>query len=173
MLKKYIGDWAFYRHVLTVAIPIIIQNAITNFVSLLDNIMVGQIGTLEMSGVSIANQLLFVFNLCIFGGISGAGIFTAQFYGDCDHAGIRQTFRFKFLLSLLLTAAGVAIFWWAGDPLIALFLQGEGSPEEIRQTKIRKVLAMDHKSLGQQVLKEFREFVEQANEQAVFDLLKH
>lgn len=134
MLKEYIGDRAFYRHILAVAIPIIIQNAITNFVSLLDNIMVGQIGTLEMSGVSIANQLIFVFNLCVYGGISGAGIFTAQFYGDGNHEGIRQTFRFKFLLSLLLSFGGIALFWFAGTPLVSLFLQGEGSPEEIAST---------------------------------------
>ena len=134
MLKKYIGDRAFYRYVLAVAIPIIIQNAITNFVSLLDNIMVGQIGTLQMSGVSIANQLIFVFNLCVYGGTSGAGIFTAQFAGEGDHDGIRQTFRFKFLLGLLLAAGGITLFWQWGDPLIGLFLQGDSDPEEIRQT---------------------------------------
>ena len=66
MYRKFIGDRAFYKRVLTVAVPIIIQNGITNFVSLLDNIMVGQVGTLPMSGVSIVNQLIFVFNLCIF-----------------------------------------------------------------------------------------------------------
>ena len=43
----------------------IIQNAITSFVSFLDNIMVGQIGTEQMSGVAIVNQLMFVFNICI------------------------------------------------------------------------------------------------------------
>ena len=85
MLRRYIGDKAFYRRVLGVALPIIIQNGITNFVSLLDNIMVGQVGTLQMSGVSIVNQLLFVFNLCVFGAVSGAGIFTAQFFGSQDH----------------------------------------------------------------------------------------
>ena len=74
MFKRYIGDKAFYRRVFGVAIPIIIQNGITNFVSLLDNIMVGQVGTVPMSGVSIVNGLLFVFNLCIFGCSSGAGI---------------------------------------------------------------------------------------------------
>ena len=136
MLKKYIGDRNFYRHVLAVAIPIIIQNTITNFVSLLDNIMVGQVGTLQMSGVAISNQLLFVFNLCIYGAASGAGIFTAQFAGEGDHDGIRQTFRFKFLLSLLLTAGGIFLFWQWGNPLISLFLQGEGSPEEIEQTLV-------------------------------------
>ena len=91
-LKRYVGDRAFYRRVLAIVVPIIIQNGITNFVSLLDNIMVGQVGTLPMSGVSIVNQLLFVFYLCIFGATAGAGIFTAQFQGSGDNEGIRQTF---------------------------------------------------------------------------------
>lgn len=77
MQNRYIGNRQFYRHVLGIAVPIIIQNGITNFVSLLDNIMVGQVGTIPMSGVSIVNGLIFVFNLCIFGASSGAGIFTA------------------------------------------------------------------------------------------------
>lgn len=136
MLKRYIGDRSFYRHVAAVAIPIVIQNTITNFVALLDNIMVGQIGTLEMSGVSIANQLVFVFNICIYGGVSGAGIFAAQFFGDGNHEGVRQSFRFKFLLSLLLGFGGIALFWFAGTPLINLFLQGEGDPLEIQQTLV-------------------------------------
>lgn len=80
---------------MAVAVPIMIQNAITNFVGMLDNIMVGQVGTAQMSGVAIVNQLLFVFNLCIFGAVSGAGIFTAQFAGSKDHTGVRGTFRFK------------------------------------------------------------------------------
>ena len=71
-LGKFIGDKKFYRMVLLIAVPIMIQNGITNFVSLLDNIMVGQVGTNQMSGVAIANQLIFVYNLCIFGGMSGA-----------------------------------------------------------------------------------------------------
>ena len=79
-LRRYIGDRHFYKMLLAIVVPIIIQNGITNFVSLLDNLMVGRIGTEQMSGVAIVNQLIFVFNLCIFGAVSGAGIFTAQFY---------------------------------------------------------------------------------------------
>ena len=134
MLKRYIGDKAFYRRVLGVALPIIIQNGITNFVSLLDNIMVGQVGTLQMSGVSIVNQLLFVFNLCVFGAISGAGIFTAQFYGSQDHEGVRHTFRFKFLVSIGLVLVGTAVFLLAGQPLIRLYLTGDGDPRDVAIT---------------------------------------
>ena len=134
MLKRFIGDRAFYRRVLGVAVPIIIQNGITNFVSLLDNIMVGQVGTVQMSGVSIVNGLLFVFNLCIFGACSGAGIFTAQFHGSKDHEGVRHTFRFKILISLLLSAAGIGLFLLGGRRLIDLYLQGEGDAGEAAQT---------------------------------------
>ena len=121
--SKYIGDRQFYRRVLTVALPIIVQNGITNFVSLLDNIMVGQVGTVQMSGVAIVNQLLFVFNLCIFGAVSGAGIFTAQYYGSGNHEGIRHTFRFKVIIGILLSGAGIGLFLLAGRPLISLYLQ--------------------------------------------------
>ena len=130
MLKRYIGDRAFYRHVLGVAVPIIIQNGITNFVSLLDNIMVGQVGTIPMSGVSIVNNLMFVFNLCVFGAVSGAGIFTAQFHGSQDHEGIRSTFRFKVLISTLLAFLGIGIFMVGGEGLIGLYLQGEGDAKD-------------------------------------------
>lgn len=129
-LRRYIGDKEFYRHVLTIAVPIIIQNGISNFVSMLDNVMVGQIGTVEMSGVAIVNRLIFVFNLCIFGAVSGAGIFTAQFYGSQDHKGVQHTFRFKVLVSLVLGALGIGLFWAAGEPLIRLFLKGEGDPRD-------------------------------------------
>ena len=130
MFRKLIGDRAFYRRVLGVAVPIIIQNGITNFVSLLDNIMVGQVGTLEMSGVSIVNQVLFVFNLCVFGASSGAGIFTAQFHGSLDHDGVRYTFRFKTVICTVLALLGIGIFSVGGTPLINLYLTGEGDPAE-------------------------------------------
>ena len=105
LLKKYIGSRAFYRKLFAILIPILIQNVITNFVSLLDNIMVGQVGTEPMSGVAIVNQLLFVFNLCIFGGLAGAGILTAQYYGSGDHRGVADTFRAK--LYIAFAAAGI------------------------------------------------------------------
>ena len=127
MLRKFIGDRAFYRRVIAVALPIIIQNGIANFVSLLDNIMVGQIGQIPMSGVAIVNQLMFVFNLCIFGAASGAGIFTAQFHGCGDQEGVRHTFRFKLIVGTLICAAGIGIFLLAGDPLIKMYLTGEGN----------------------------------------------
>ena len=125
-LKKYIGNRAFYKSLLAVAIPIIIQNSITNFISLLDNVMVGQIGTEQMSGVSIVNQLLFVFNLCIFGALSGAGLFGAQFFGNKEYENLRHTFRYKLVISAIIFTGAITLFLVAGEPLVSLYLH-EGS----------------------------------------------
>ncbi len=130
MKNRYIGDRAFYRRCFGVAVPIIIQNGITNFVSMLDNIMVGQVGTMPMSGVSIVNGLIFVFNLCIFGASSGAGIFTAQFFGSHDDEGVRYTFRFKILVCLVISTLGITLFRLGDSFLIGLYLTGEGDPAE-------------------------------------------
>lgn len=120
--------------VLAIAVPIMIQNGITNFVSLLDNIMIGQIGTEQMSGVAIVNQLLFVYNLCLFGGVSGAGIFTAQYFGQKNQEGIRQTIRFKMWLVSLITLITVILLLFAGDSLITLYLQGDGTAKSAADT---------------------------------------
>lgn len=133
-MRKLIGTKDFYRHLLMIAIPIMIQNGITNFVGMLDNIMVGQVGTNQMSGVAIVNQLLFVYNLCIFGGISGAGIFAAQFYGKGDHKGVRECFRFKLIIVAVLTLLGILTFVVAGPSLIQLYLHEDGSGTSSAQT---------------------------------------
>lgn len=134
MLKKLIGDKRFYKTVLTVTLPIMVQNAITNFVNMLDNIMIGRVGTAEMTGVAIANQLIFIFNLCIFGAISGAGIFTAQFYGKKDEKGVADTMRFKLYSAAVITLLGCGILFFAGEPLIELYLRGEGEVTDIAAT---------------------------------------
>lgn len=134
IMKKFIGDRAFYKMVFVITLPIVIQNGLTNFVNMLDNIMVGQIGTEQMSGVAVANQLIFVFNICIFGIVSGAGIFGAQFFGSDNPKGFRDTFRFKLTYGALATLAGVLIFWFAGEMLIGLFLHEDGSAVSAEQT---------------------------------------
>ena len=126
MFQKLIGNKQFYGMVLKIAIPIIIQMAITNFVGLLDNIMVGQVGTEQMTGVAVVNQLLFVFNVCIFGGVSGAGIFGSQFYGSGNEDGLRYVLRMKMILCGLISAVALLLLILFPDYLINLFLTDSG-----------------------------------------------
>ncbi len=129
--NTFIGDKAFYRRVLYLAVPMIIQNAVTSFVSFLDNIMVGQIGTEQMSGVAIVNQLMFVFNICIFGGVSGAGIFGTQFFGKGDYQGQKYAFRFKMYAVLVISAIAFILFGFFDKQLISLYLSDSGSVGDI------------------------------------------
>lgn len=131
MKNKLIGSRAFYKKVLAIAVPIMIQNGITNFVSLLDNIMVGRIGTEQMSGVAIVNQLIFVYFLCVFGGVSGAGIFTAQYFGQHDDEGIRHTFRYKIWMALILTVGAIGLFLTFGSNLIQMYLNGSSDGSDL------------------------------------------
>ncbi len=133
-LKKFIGDKHFYKKVLAVSVPIMIQSGITNFVSLLDNIMVGRLGTEAMSGVSIVNQFIFIFNLLIFGAISAAGIFTAQYHGLGDTNGERHTFRFKFLINVIAAILAIIAFAAWDNELISLFLHDGSAKGDLALT---------------------------------------
>ena len=123
-----IGDRAFYARVFAIVVPIIIQNTVSNVVNLLDNVMVGRVGTLEMSAVAIVNQLFFVFNLCIFGGLAGAGIFATQYAGADDDEGVRYCFRMKWLIAGAMIATAMAVLLAFQDKLIAMYL-AEGTAE--------------------------------------------
>ena len=133
-IKRYIGDRAFYKMVLGIAVPIMVQNGVSNLVSLLDNLMIGRVGTNALSGVAIANQLIFVYYLLIFGASAGVGIFTAQYHGCGDITGERYTFRFKLVINTILSVASIFIFLYNAPFLIGLFLKGEGSPADAAET---------------------------------------
>lgn len=121
-LRRFIGDKKFYKTLIRISIPIMLQNALTSVVGLLDNIMVGQMGTDDMTGVSIANNLLFVFLIVCFGAVSGAGIFSAQFFGKGDYKGMAAAFRMKLYICTVVTVVSIATFLIFGKDLIALYI---------------------------------------------------
>ena len=127
-------DSGYIRKLLKIAIPMMIQNGISNFVNLLDNLMIGRVGTNALSGVAIANQLIFVFYLVIFGATAGVGIFTAQYKGSGDDDGIRHTFQFKIAFNTVIAAVCVVILAVFSPSLINLFLMGEGDPADAAET---------------------------------------
>ena len=150
VIKKdyFIGDRFFYRNVFWIVMPIIIQNTITNVVSLLDNIMVGRIGTIEMSAVAIVNQLIFIFNLAVFGALAGTGIFSTQYAGAGNDEGMRHCFRLKvYTIIIILLLAGL-IFGGFSENLINLFLADNTKPEDMLLTRHYGVTYMQIMLIG-------------------------
>ena len=129
-------DKAYIKRLLLIALPMMVQNGISNFVNLLDNLMIGQVGTNALSGVAIANQLIFVFYLVIFGATAGVGIFTAQYKGKGDDEGIRYTFRFKIVFNTIISSLCILLLAFLSPYLINLFLLGEGDPADAAETLV-------------------------------------
>lgn len=132
--RKFVKDKAFYKMVLAVALPVMLQNAVSQLVNALDNLMVGGIGTEQMSGVTIANQFIFMFNVCVFGGLSGPGIFGAQYYGKKDEDGLKRIFRLKIWIAMFLLALALFIFGCFPEKLISLFLHESDSSLSLEKT---------------------------------------
>ena len=132
--ERMFGDRDFYAQVVAVVVPIIIQNTVSNVVSLLDNVMVGRVGTLQMSAVAIVNQLLFVFNLCIFGGLAGAGIFATQYAGAHDDKGVRDCFRVKWMIELSMLACALVVLIAFPKRLIGMYLAQETAQADAAAT---------------------------------------
>ena len=132
--ERMFGDRDFYAQVVAVVVPIIIQNTVSNVVSLLDNVMVGRVGTLQMSAVAIVNQLLFIFNLCIFGGLAGAGIFATQYAGAHDDKGVRDCFRVKWMIALSMLACALVVLIAFPKRLIGMYLAQETAQADAAAT---------------------------------------
>lgn len=142
-MKKFIGDKKFYKLLLLILVPIVLQQLLTQFVNLLDNIMIGIVGNDEMTGVSIANQILFVYNLCVFGCLSGASIFATQYYGAKNKKSYQETFKFKWLMGILIFTIFTVIIIFFNEPLIKAFIntnEGDFTNPEIVLANGKKYL---------------------------------
>lgn len=133
--KKYIGSKFFYISVLTLILPIMAQQGLTSVVNFADNIMVGRLGTEAMSGVSIVNQLMFVYQIFIFGCVSAAGIFSAQYFGKGDIEGYKNAYRFKLILGIIMTCISLFVFLTFGDALVKFYInRGDSDIGNLKET---------------------------------------
>ena len=134
-IKGLIGDKPFYRRLLLLILPMILQQGISSTVNLLDNVMVGTLGTTAISAVAICSQFFFVFHITIFGGTSGASIFTSQYHGRNDVEGVRATFRYKIWFGIIISIVSIFLFTFYGENIIGLYLnKNNTSAAEIAAT---------------------------------------
>ena len=146
--ESLFGEASFYRKVAFVVVPMIIQNTLSNVVGLLDNVMVGQVGTLPMSAVAVVNQLIFIYYLCVWGGIAGVGIYSTQYFGKGDYDGVRYATRFKLILGAIITAATIVIFLVFPSQLIGAYIAESTSAADSAETMRYAVQYLDIMLIG-------------------------
>ncbi len=91
----------FYSSLVAIAIPISLQSLLQNFVNMLDTVMIGRLGSVEIAAVGLGNQIFFVLTMILFGITSGGGVFIAQFWGKKDIGGIRKSFGLMTIIATI------------------------------------------------------------------------
>ncbi len=92
----------FYKTLLTLCVPIIIQNLLSTLINMVDTIMVGGLGEISVAAIGIANQYFFLYNMALSGIIGGAGLFIAQFFGKNDKENIRKVTALSIISAVIL-----------------------------------------------------------------------
>ena len=105
-IKTMAGDRVFLEKAVRIALPVAMQGMLNTIVNLVDTMMIGTLGATAIAAVGLANKVFFVFNLLIFGIISGTGILAAQYWGNRDIKNIRKVLG----LALILGFCGSILF---------------------------------------------------------------
>ena len=120
-LSNYKKDKDFYRHLFIIALPIVIQNLITSSLNMLDTMMIGKVGELELASVGIANQYYFLYSLLTNAIAIGSGVLIAQLWGKKDTTNIKRTLSRSLFYSLVLTLIFIILGIIMPDKIMALF----------------------------------------------------
>ena len=111
----------FYKILLSLCIPIIIQNLISTSVNVIDTIMISSLGETSVASVGVANQFFFLFNMSLSGITGGAGVFISQFYGKKDVSNIRKVTGLTCVLAIVLSFVFVIPALLTPKPIIHIF----------------------------------------------------
>ncbi len=101
--KEMFRDTGFLKKTIMIALPVAMQGMLNTVVNLVDNLMIGSLGSTAIASVGLANKVFFVFTLLVFGINSGSGVLAAQYWGNKDVKNIRRVLGVA--LTLALTAS--------------------------------------------------------------------
>lgn len=98
---KFWKDKVFLKSMISIVIPIALQNLITSSLNMIDTLMISNVGQSSIAAVGLANQVFFFFALINFGINSGASIFISQYWGKKDITNIRRVLGFSISLGTI------------------------------------------------------------------------
>ncbi len=111
----------FYSSLVAIAIPISLQSLLQNFVNMLDTVMIGRLGSVEIAAVGLGNQIFFVLTMILFGITSGGGVFIAQFWGKKDVGGIRKSFGLMTIIATIVAFVFTCLSLFIPYKMIGLY----------------------------------------------------
>lgn len=116
-----LSDKTFYRKVLAVCLPIMLQQLLSTAMYMVDTIMIGGLGDIELAGVGAANQLAYLLDICLFAITGGGSVFMAQYFGKKDLNGVHRMLGLCIMLALGCAAIFLAVAQGVGGFCVGLF----------------------------------------------------
>ncbi|EOD01177.1 MATE family efflux transporter [Caldisalinibacter kiritimatiensis] len=118
-MNQILRDKKFYKTMLSIALPVALQNLISSSLNMVDTVMIQRLGDSHLAAVGMANQFFFLFVLLLFGINSGASIFVSQFWGKKDILNIRRVLGIS-----LITGGALSIIFMSGALFTPRFIMG-------------------------------------------------
>ncbi|WP_045464598.1 MATE family efflux transporter [Vibrio hyugaensis] len=114
------ADKSFLRRLFAIALPITLQSMMFSSRSLVDVLMLGQLGEAEIAAVGVAARATFVTTIMLLGVTTGGALLTAQYWGAGDKVGVRQSTSLTWIISMVFAALTVALFVLFPSPIMGL-----------------------------------------------------
>ncbi|MCJ8342261.1 MAG: MATE family efflux transporter, partial [Cetobacterium sp.] len=114
-------DKSFYKKLIGITIPIVLQNFVASSINMLDTLMIGSLGEIELASLGIANQFYFIFSLAIFGISAGCGVFIAQLWGKRDEKNIKKVLGLGLISGLIITGIFTFLGMVIPEKIIGIF----------------------------------------------------
>lgn len=114
-------DKEFYSNMLKIALPIIIQNLVTSSLNMVDTIMVGKLGEVEIAAVGIANQYFFFFSMILMGLCGGISVFISQYWGKKDYVNIKRILGLGLISVTFVSIVFMAVGFVNPGKIVSLF----------------------------------------------------
>lgn len=121
MKIRIIRDKNFYRMVLSIMLPVALQQAINMGVNMLDTMMLGSFGEIQLSASSLANQYYNFYTIFCMGIIGGSSVLAAQYWGAGDKEKVRETFSMAMRLALGLSVFFAVLTMLIPDKIMAIY----------------------------------------------------
>ena len=120
-LPLSLWDKGFWTVTLSLAVPIALQQMLAASFSLIDTLMVGQLGDIALSATGMAGQWSWLFAMVLFGIASGASVFVSQYWGDVNVRGIRRSVGISVSAGLIVSFIFMAIAMFFPEKIIYIF----------------------------------------------------
>lgn len=112
---------AFYRRVLAIMLPVAMQQAINMGVNMMDTVMLGSFGEVQLSASSLANSFYNIFQIFCMGITAGCSILIAQYWGAGEQKKVKQSFALAIRLTALFGFIFSVITWFFPGQIMGLF----------------------------------------------------